>query len=118
MFKFEKLDVWHEAIEYTDSIYRVTKPFPSDERFGLTLQLRKASNSIPANVAEGSSRNSSTDFARFVEIAYGSLMETVSHLAVAQKQKFVTDEDHQRIYAHAEKIGRMLSGLLQTLRRN
>jgi|GEM_PF-5874452 len=81
MFKFEKLDVWQEAINFSDEIYRCTSTFPDAERYGLVNQLRRSSVSIAANVAEGSGRSSSTDFARFVEIAYGSLMESVSHLA-------------------------------------
>lgn len=118
MFKFEKLDVWQEAIGYSDAIYRATATFPADERFGLTQQLRRSAVSIAANIAEGSSRSSSTDFARFVEIAYGSLMETVSHLAIAHRQGLVSDQTYKSLYDHAEKIGRMLSSFRQTLRSN
>ncbi|MDZ4689656.1 MAG: four helix bundle protein [Planctomycetaceae bacterium] len=116
MFKFEELDVWQEAVGYSDEIYRTTATFPADERFGLTQQLRRSAVSIAANIAEGSSRSSSTDFARFVEIAYGSLMETVSHLAIASRQGFVSDEAYKSLYDHAEQIGRMLSSFRQTLR--
>ena len=70
MFGFEKLDVWQKAIEFADNIYGLTANFPSDERFGLTSQLRRAAVSISSNVAEGSSRSSKVDFARLVEIAY------------------------------------------------
>lgn len=118
MFKFEKLDVWQEAVDYSDAIYRAIAAFPVDERFGLTQQLRRSAVSIAANVAEGSSRSSSSDFARFVEIAYGSLMETVSHLAIARRQGMVSGDAHQPLYAHAEKLARMLSGLRSTLRPN
>lgn len=79
MFRFEKLEVWQEAIAYADDVYKVTAQFPSDELYGLRSQLRRAAVSISANVAEGSSRSSNADFARFVEIAYGSTMETISH---------------------------------------
>lgn len=118
MFKFEKLDVWHEAIAFSDEIYRLTAGFPDDERFGLVTQLRRAAVSVAANIAEGSGRTSSADFSRFVEIAYGSLMETVSHLAIAQRQTFVTDDEYRNLYALAEKLGRMLSGLRQTLKKS
>jgi four helix bundle protein len=116
MFKFEKIDVWQEAVGYSDEIYRATKSFPADERFGLTQQLRRSAVSIAANIAEGSSRSSSSDFARFVEIAYGSLMETVSHLAIAHRQGLVSEDFYKSLYEHAEKIGRMLSGFRQSLR--
>jgi four helix bundle protein len=86
MFGFEKLDVWQLPIEYSDDVYATTRSFPSDERFGLTNQIRRASVSISSNIAEGSGRSSRKDFARFVEIAFGSLLETVSHLSIARRQ--------------------------------
>ena len=69
MFNFEKLDAWHHAIDLADSVYHLTRAFPTEERFGLTNQMRRAAVSISSNVAEGSSRSSRSDFARFVEIA-------------------------------------------------
>ena len=73
MFNFEKLDVCQEAIQFADLVYQLTGSFPSDERFGLTNQMRRAAISISSNIAEGSSRGSRPDFSRFVEIATGSL---------------------------------------------
>ena len=78
MFNFEKLDVWQEAIQFADLVYELSGDFPANERFGLTNQMRRAAVSISSNIAEGSSRMSCTDFARFVEIATGSLFEVVS----------------------------------------
>ena len=75
MFNFEKLDVWQEAIQFADLVYGLTGDFPSEERFGLTNQMRRAAVSVSSNIAEGSSRVSRADFARFVEIATGSLFE-------------------------------------------
>jgi hypothetical protein len=77
MFNFEKLEVWQEAIQFADSVYTITRTFPDEERFGLTNQMRRAAVSISSNLAEGSSRSSRPDFARFVEIATGSLFEVV-----------------------------------------
>ncbi|MEX1094604.1 MAG: four helix bundle protein [Planctomycetales bacterium] len=111
VFGFEKLDVWQKAVDFTDSIYVATRDFPSEERFGLTSQLRRASVSIAGNIAEGSSRSSSRDFLRFVEIAYGSLMETVSHIAIAQRQGLLSEPTRRVLYDEAERLGRMLSGL-------
>jgi hypothetical protein len=74
MFNFEKLDVWQEAIRFADLVYELTSNFPDQERFGLTNQMRRAAVSISSNLAEGSSRVSRTDFARFVEIATGSFI--------------------------------------------
>jgi four helix bundle protein len=116
VFKFEKLDVWQEAVVYADSIYDLTAHFPSHEQYGLISQSTRAAVSILGNIAEGSGRTSSADFSRFVEIAYGSLMETVSHLSIARRRKFVSDEAFEDTYQQAEKLARMLSGLRQTLR--
>src|SRR6266481_668642 len=86
MFKFEKLDVSQKAIDFADLVYSKTKSFPVDERFGLTNQIRRAAVSISSNIAEGSARISDADFARFVEIATGSLFEVVSEATVAKRQ--------------------------------
>src|SRR5262245_15874960 len=116
MFGFEKLDVWHKAVDYAGTIYDVTRTFPEDERFGLTNQLRRSSVSISSNIAEGSSRSSRIDFNRFIEIAYGSLSESVSELRIAQKQKFVSNTAFERTYKEAEELAKMLSGLRRTIK--
>lgn len=115
MFNFEKLDVWQKAIDFADLVYTNTRGFPADERFGLTTQLRRGAVSISSNIAEGSSRSSKIDFARFVEIAGGSLFEVVSQSFIARRQSFLSDSDFQRIYAAAEEQSRMLSGLRRSL---
>ncbi len=117
MFRFEKLDVWQKAVDFADRVYDVTRSFPSDERFGLTSQLRRAAVSVSSNVAEGSSRSSNADFARFVEIAYGSLMEVVSQIHIAKRQKLMVDEQFQDLYSRADEVARMLSGLRSSLLR-
>ena len=86
MFNFEKLDVWQEAIQFADLVYELTSNFPDEERFGLTNQMRRAAVSVSSNIAEGSSRISRTDFARFVEIATGSLFEVVSQTTIALRR--------------------------------
>jgi four helix bundle protein len=116
MFGFERLEVWHKALEYACTIYDVTSTFPEDERFGLTNQLRRSAVSISSNIAEGSSRSSRVDFNRFIEIAYGSLSESVSELRIAQKQKFISDTAFERTYKEAEELAKMLSGLRRTIK--
>ncbi len=111
MFRFEKLDVWQKAVDFASNVYRITGQFPADERFGLTSQMRRASVSVSSNIAEGSSRSSDVDFARFVEIAYGSLMEVVSQAVIAKNQCFMADDHCPGIYTDAEELARMLSGL-------
>jgi len=115
MFNFEKLDVWQEAIQSTDLVYELTGDFPDQERFGLTNQMRRAAVSISSNLVEGSSRLSRTDFGRFVEIATGSLFDVVSQTTIAFRRKVIVQNDYDRIYAAAEKQGKMLSGLRRSL---
>jgi len=117
MFNFEKLDVWQKAIALADVIYSDTRSFPADERFGLTNQMRRSVISVPSKIAEGSSRSSKNDFARFVEIATGSVFELVSQAFIAQRQAFLAEESFRAIYVDAEEIGRMLSGLRNSLTR-
>jgi len=74
-FRFERIEAWQLARVLNKTIYAVTREFPKEEQFGLTSQLRRASVSVSSNTAEGSGRNSDVDFAHFLEIAYGSLME-------------------------------------------
>jgi four helix bundle protein len=115
MFNFEKLAVWHQAIELADLVYSITRRFPADERFGLTVQMRRAAVSVSSNIAEGSSRASRTDYARFVEIATGSVFEIVSQANICRRLGLISDEDHGRLYAAAEEQSRMLSGLRRSL---
>jgi len=115
MFNFEKTDVWQKAIDFADVIYNETRPFAQEERFGLTIQLRKAAVSISSNIAEGSSRSSKNDFAPFAEIAAGSVFEVVSQAFIARRQTFLGEEQFRKIYADAEELSRMLSGLRRSL---
>ena len=115
MFNFEKLESWHRAIDLANLVYSSTREFPRDEMFGLTLQMRRAAVSVSSNLAEGTSRSSRADFARFTEIAAGSLFEVVSQSVIAKRQGFLSENDYLRTYQDAEKLGKMLSGLRSSL---
>ena len=115
MFNFEKLEGWRKAIEFADQVYALTRSFPENERFGLTNQIRRAAVSISSNIAEGSSRASKSDFARFIQIAGGSIFEVVSQATIARRQKFLSEEAFQQLYAAAEEQSKMLSGLKKSL---
>jgi four helix bundle protein len=115
MFRFEKLDVWQRAIEYARRVYAATSSFPANERFGLTNQMRRATVSVSSNIAEGSGRVSDVDFARFLEIAYGSLMEVVSQSTIAARLEYLSRDSFDWIYRESEELARMLSGLRATL---
>ena len=115
MFNFEKLETWHKAISFADLVSDVTRSFPSEERLGLTNQMRRAAVSISSNIAEGTARNSRNDYARFLEIAARSLFEVVSQSFIGQRQNFISQTDFQRLCAAAEEQGKMLSGLRRSV---
>jgi four helix bundle protein len=92
-------------------VYSHTRGFPDTERFGLTSQMRRAAVSVSSNIAEGSSRVSDADFARFVEIGYGSALEVVSEAFVGRRQGFLSEDGFKQLYAAAEELARMMSGL-------
>ena len=117
MFNFEKLETWQKAILFADLVYRLTRAFPDEERFGLTSQMRRAAVSISSNIAEGSARHSRQDYARFVEIAAGSLFEVVSQSFIGRNQGFLGEADFKAIYSAADKQSRMLTGLREYLLR-
>ena len=115
MFNFEKLEVWKKSIDLADTVYHRTRAFPAEERFGLTNQLRRAAVSVSSNIAEGSSRRSKLDFVRFIEIGTGSVFELASQIFIARRQGFLSEENFQELYLDAQEIGRMLSGLKNSL---
>jgi four helix bundle protein len=83
MFNFERLDVWHKAVAFAALVYRTTRSFPDEERYGLTAQIRRAAVSIGSNIAEGSARLKA-DFSRFLGYAAGSIAEVVTQATVAR----------------------------------
>lgn len=116
-FRFEKLDVCNKAMGWVDQVYRLAGAFPSEEKFGLTSQLKRLSISVVSNIAEGSGRVSDKDFARFVEISYGSLMEAVCQCFIAKRQVFLSEDDFKLICAGAKELAKMLSGLRSYLKK-
>ncbi|PHX95294.1 MAG: four helix bundle protein [Pedosphaera sp.] len=105
MFNFEKLEAWKQALALSKVVYQLTKTFPDDERFGLTSQMRRASVAVASNLAEGSPRSSRQDFARFVEIATGSVFEIV------RSQGLGTEATWSDLRDRAAELTRILSGL-------
>jgi four helix bundle protein len=115
-FRFEKLDVWHEARTINHSIYQVTKAFPRHEVFAMTSQLRRAVVSISSNIAEGAGRNSDKDFAHFLEQAYGSLMEVASLLYVAADENYVLQSELEPLLMELEKLAKRIAALNRSLK--
>ena len=110
-YSFEKLEVWREAISLTKDIYIASNNFPKEEMFGLTSQIRRAVVSISSNIAEGSSRTSLKDQARFTEIAYGSLMEVLNQLILANELKYVDEEKYISLRQKIEDLSTKVNSL-------
>jgi four helix bundle protein len=115
MFNLEKLGTWQKAITFADLVFETTRNFPADERFGLTNQMRRAAVSNSSNIADGTARNSRHDYARFLEIATGSLIDVVSQSFVGKRQGFLSGAGFKKLYAVAEEQGKMLSGLRRSV---
>lgn len=111
IYSFEKLKVWQESIELIKNMYRVTKDFPSDERFGLVSQLRRATVSIASNLAEGTSRKTNKDKAHFTTISFSSSMEVLNQLIIAKELNFISENDYILLREKLEKITNMLNAL-------
>jgi four helix bundle protein len=108
---------WQKAMDLVESVYTLVKEFPKDELFGLTSQLRRASISIPANIAEGQGRNSRGDFRRFLSVAHGSLREVETHVHIAARLRYIDEAKKQSILSQCAEIGRLITGLSNSLER-
>ena len=105
---YTELEVWQESRKLVNHIYGLTKSFPKEEQFGLTNQLRRASVSIPSNIAEGSSRKSNKDFARFLEITLGSVYEIETQLLIAFDLKFLNENELNILNTELNEIIKMM----------
>ena len=110
---FRDLVVWQRAIALVTEVYRATQSFPSEERFGLTSQLRRASVSIPTNIAEGQGRLTRGEFRQFLGHAKGSICEVETQLIIAQSLGYMNDP--QPLLEKLHEVARLLSGLLNSL---
>ncbi len=116
MQDFHKLKVWEKAHIVTLKIYTITKPFPKDEIFGLTSQLRRAAASIPANIAEGCGRGTHKELSQFLQVAMGSACETEYLLLLARELDYLGQEDYDQYVQDVIEIKKMLSSFILKLR--
>ena len=118
IYGFEKLDVWQKSRLLVRDIYLITKSFPDDERFGLTSQIRRAIFSVSCNIAEGTSRWSNKEKIRFIEIAYGSLMEVVNCLMLAFDLEYISEQKILELRFNIDIVANKLNGLKKSLDRS
>ena len=109
------LKVWQIALDLTETLYRITADWPKHEQFGLTSQVRRASVSVPANIAEGAGRRTPGEFMHFVGIARGSLAELETLLLIARRLGYIEEAPHRAIMDDLFELGRMSTGLLRSL---
>lgn len=115
LFYFEKMPVWKISRQLVNRIYEITATFPASEKYNLSDQLRRAATSIASNIAESSGRVAVNDRKRFIDFAYGSLMEVRGQLLLALDQQYITDETLTSISEDIATIYRMLIGMRKHL---
>ena len=113
---FKDLVVWQKAMELSVQIYRLTKNYPADERYGLTAETRKTSRSIPYNIAEGHKRSTTADYIRFLNIAAGSVGELETQLLLAARLRYLKEDSAQLVLALHAEVERMLDSLIRSLK--
>lgn len=116
MHNFKELDIWKDSKEFCYKIYQVTRSYPEEERFGMINQLRRASVSIPSNIAEGSSRQSNKEFAHFICVALGSCYEVQTQLEISAKLGFIQIEKEKELITELEILQRKINKFYQYLR--
>lgn len=117
-FSFEGLRVYQAARQLVKDVYRLVNELPPIENFALSSQIRRAVVSIKSNIAEGSGRNHAKDKAHYIDMAYGSLMETYSELETAADLEYITEDELKNIKTQFIEIGKMLSGLRSSILNN
>ncbi|MEP0986483.1 four helix bundle protein [Ekhidna sp.] len=115
-FKFEKLQVWQRALELTVEIDKLIKKFPSEEKYALASQIKRATDSIVLNIAEGSTGQTNKEFSRFLGIALRSGIEVVACLYLGKKREIINMTDFNVLYNELEEIIKMIQGLRNSLK--
>ena len=117
MRAYERLDAWGRCHELTLAVYRATETFPKNELYGLTSQIRRAAVSAATNIAEGSAKRGPAEFARFLDIAVGSLNEVSYLLRLAHDLALLSPDAHSRLEAIRDEAGILTWRLFQAIRR-
>ena len=111
------LDIWKLGIELVELIYKICEKYPNEEKFGIVSQIKRASVSIPSNIAEGSTRNSQKEFIQFCYIALGSLSEVETQLIISKRLNFISDNTLNEILKKVEVLRKKLLNFIKYLKR-
>ena len=109
----KELILWQKSIEFVSSIYSLTSTFPKSEIYGITSQIRRAAVSIPSNIAEGHARHSKKELIQFLYIALGSIAELDTQILIAKNQKFILQDDYQKIINDLSELSKMTVSLIR-----
>jgi four helix bundle protein len=112
---YQDLKAWQEAMNLAEECYKVTKQFPKEETYGITSQIRRASVSIPANIAEGYGRRTRGEYLQFLYIAQGSLKELETHLLLSIRVKLAVADNINPVLTQCKLVGKILLGLIRSL---
>jgi len=113
---YKDLVAWQKGMKLVAMIYDITDRFPQNEMYGLTSQLRRAAVSVPSNIAEGKAHYSNRDFVRFLRHSRGSLAEIETQVLIAEQRNYVNSETIAQLTQMLDELGRILSGLINSLR--
>jgi len=114
---YRDLIVWRTGMKLAKEVYRLTIPFPRQETYGLTSQLRRAAVSVPANIAEGHARGTPKEFLQFIRITRGSLAELETLLTLTQELDYIPPNSLAALLETCDEVGRMLTGLRHSIQR-
>jgi len=109
------LDVWKKSINFVTSIYKITKTFPKEELYGLVSQIRRASVSIPSNIAEGAVRKGKPEFRQFLYISLSSAAEVDTQLIISKNLKYIDEDKYENLKNELNSISKMIQGLIKSL---
>jgi four helix bundle protein len=115
---YRDLVAWQKAMDLVEAINAATRSFPSEERYGLTNQLRRAAVSVPSNIAEGQGRRSPKEFHHFLALAHGSLREIETQMLIAQRLSYLDGHTTEVLMGQAGEVGRLITGLSNSLARD
>ena len=114
--RYRDLLVWQKSLDLVEQVYRLTQRLPQTEIYGLSSQMRRAAVSIPSNIAEGQSRNSTGEFRQALGVAKGSLAELETQLLIGVRLTYLAEAQTSPVLALCQEIGKMLNGLIKSLR--
>ncbi len=115
--KYRDLQIWQKGVKLVDEIYDITAQMPKEEVYGLTSQMRRSAISIPSNIAEGGARQGTKELIHFLNIAKGSLAELETQLIIAERRKFITRNELERLLLTTDTLDNMIFGLMNSLRK-